>query len=195
MTNFDPKRYGSLVEEILSEPRLMPLGPGEPNKPLRKLLETAAVESLLTTKKIHDSNMAAGCLAGLWLYHDFLDESHQISQSIHTGEGSYWHGIMHRREPDFPNAKYWFHRVGQHPIFEPVRKAAIEEISGNVPQSAIFLKNQPAWDPSAFIDLCEGSGSGRSPCELLCRQIQQREWEILFDFCYRHATGTGEEMA
>jgi len=43
MTIFDPKRYGSLVEEILSEPRLMPLGPGEPNKPFRKRLETAAV--------------------------------------------------------------------------------------------------------------------------------------------------------
>jgi hypothetical protein len=195
MTVFDPKRYGSLVEEILSERRLMPLGPGKPNKPFRKRLETAAVESLFADKKAQDSNMAAACLAGLWLYHDFLDESHQISQSIHTGEGSYWHGIMHRREPDFPNAKYWFQRVGQHPIFESVRKAAIVEVSENVPKSALFLKTQPAWDPFAFIDLCEAWESGGSPCEILCRQIQQREWEILFDFCYRHATGTGEEKA
>ena len=60
--------------------------------------------------------MAEGCLAGLWLLYDFLDESHTISQSLDTLEGSYWHGIMHRREPDYENAKYWFRRVPVHPI-------------------------------------------------------------------------------
>ena len=49
--------------------------------------------------------MASACLAGLWLYHDYLDESHAVSQSIHTPAGSYWHGLMHRREPDFANPK------------------------------------------------------------------------------------------
>ena len=53
-------------------------------------------------------DMAQACLAGLWLYHDFLDESHSISQEIATSTGSFWHGIMHRREPDPSNAKYWF---------------------------------------------------------------------------------------
>ena len=52
--------------------------------------------------------MAACCLAGVWLLHDYLDESHTISQRIDTPSGSFWHGIMHRREGDFSNAKYWF---------------------------------------------------------------------------------------
>jgi len=30
---------------------------------------------------------------------------------------------------------------------------------------------------------------GRSGAEMLCRHIQAREWELLFDFCYRHALG------
>jgi hypothetical protein len=46
---------------------------------------------------------------------------------------------------------------------------------------------RPAWDPFAFIDLCEASLAGRMPCEILCRRIQQREWQLLFDHCYRHA--------
>ena len=57
------------------------------------------------------------CIAGLWLLWDYLDESHHVSQSLETPEGSYWHGIMHWREPDYGNSKYWFRRVGQHAIF------------------------------------------------------------------------------
>jgi hypothetical protein len=60
------------------------------------------------------------CLeAGLLLLHDFDDESHAISQSLEDtdplGTASYWHGIMHRREPDASNAAWWFRKVGRHP--------------------------------------------------------------------------------
>lgn len=64
---------------------------------------------------------AAKCFeAGVLLYWDFADESHQISQTM-EGRGNprtadYWHGIMHRREPDAGNAMYWFRRVGDHPL-------------------------------------------------------------------------------
>ena len=47
--------------------------------------------------------MPACCCAGLWLLHGYLDESHALSQSIHTTSGSYWHGLTHRREPNFAN--------------------------------------------------------------------------------------------
>lgn len=65
--------------------------------------------------------VAARCFtAGLLLYWDFAEESHQISQTM-EGRGNprtadYWHGIMHRREPDAGNAGYWFRRVGDHPV-------------------------------------------------------------------------------
>ena len=48
-----------------------------------------------------------GLVAGIWLYVDDLDRSHTISQSLDTVEGSLWHAIMHRRESDFSNSKYW----------------------------------------------------------------------------------------
>ena len=42
---------------------------------------------------------------------------------------------------------------------------------------------------AAFVDLCEASVSGRAAAESLCRRIQQREWELLFDHSFRHAAG------
>ena len=38
-------------------------------------------------------------------------------------------------------------------------------------------------------DLCEQVERGQSSAEMLCRHIQAREWELLFDFCYRQALG------
>ena len=61
-------------------------------------------------------------LSGLWLFLDDLDRSHAISQDLSTPEASFWHFIMHRREPDPSNAAYWFRRVGRHAVFPPCAK-------------------------------------------------------------------------
>src|SRR5437016_6034779 len=116
--------YSPLVREILGEDRLFDLGPGRPNEKMRHTLAQTTAEDLFASQQVRRGDFAAGCSAALWLYHDFLDEAHGISQSIDTVEGSFWHGIMHRREPDASNAGYWFRRVGEHAVFDELARLA-----------------------------------------------------------------------
>ena len=188
MSSFDPTAYGPVFAELLREPRLAPLDAGRPYLPMRARLDALAHDDPFRPHAVRDRDMAGACRAGVWLYHDFLDEAHAISQDIHTPEGSYWHALVHRREPDFDNSKYWFRRVSVHPVFEPLRLAAAR-LAVDPPPAAAFLVRQKQWDPFAFVDLCEAALAGREPCEMLCRQVQQREWELLFEDCYRRALG------
>ncbi|MFN4258517.1 MAG: hypothetical protein ACK4RK_04420 [Gemmataceae bacterium] len=181
--------YSPAIAELLAVERLAPLGPGQPHHAVEDQLRALTLDHAFAPALVHDRAMAQACLAGLWLYHDFLAEAHSISQELLTVEGSYWHGLMHRREPDFGNSKYWFRRVGSHPVFEPLRHAAAELAAMDSNSATAFLRAQSAWDPFAFVDLCEKCHTGRCPAEMLCRRIQQREWELLFDYCYRQAVG------
>src|SRR3989454_127530 len=158
MSTQESHRYAPAVAELLTERRLMPLGPGKPNEAMRPRLAALTTKDLFVSQSIRNGDEVDACLAGLWLYHDFLDESHALSQSLHSPGGSYWHGIMHRREPDFDNAKYWFRRVGRHPVFEPLRQAAAAlATSQELDAAAKFLATQSAWDPFRFVDLCEAA--------------------------------------
>jgi len=169
MKAFETSAFGSNIAALLRDPRLPELGSGSPNRSLHSALAALTPENAFAT--LSDRSMALGCISGLWLLHDFLDESHAISQEISTTTGSYWHGIMHRREPDPANAKYWFRHVGHHPVFD-----------------LLSNESDKRWDSFAFIDRCEACRGSGDEEELACRQIQLREWHILFAWCHDRAT-------
>ena len=127
-------------------------------------------ERLATAWKTQSAQQpyASCCESGLWLLLGELDQSHELSQSVSQPEGSYWHGIMHRLEGDFWNSKYWFRKVGKHPVLEQLRK----EFPGY---------------PDAFVDLSEQAFS-LSSINNQVAAIGQREWQLLFDFCWDRAT-------
>lgn len=130
-------------------------------------LNQAMGSLVVSTPNVALANLVSGIsapapvLAGLWLYVDDLDRSHSISQEIHTPTGSYLHAIMHRREGDFWNSKYWFRKVGDHPTIAQI-----------------------GYDPFLFVDDCEAD-RGKDAAHLV--ELQRREWKALFDLCVMEA--------
>lgn len=178
---YDPHAYGPAVANLLLQldqgQRRMPLAAGRCASPeARQTLAQTQARTLFPQARAPEA-----AVAGLWLYFSCLDEAHEVAQSLHTAEGSYWHGIMHRQEPDAFNAGYWFRRVGTHPVY-PQLHAGSREIVAAHPQAGFRLG--PQWDPHAFIELCElGRQAPGSPQEQLALDLQRLEWRLLFDYC------------
>ena len=134
--------------------------------------------------------------AGLWQINDWLDESHNCSQSIEgdgEGNGDYWHAIMHRREPDLSNAKYWFRRVGHHACFESLaRVAAVALDESGSPKADSWKKRLGVsgnWDSSAFVDFCHATDRDGDPAlARAARRIQWAEMLLLLVHTARAAT-------
>ncbi len=190
MIEFAPSQYGPPCQALLTDAPPMELGPGSPTADRRGELEELNADALFSGRPIVDRQMAACCESALWLRHNFLEESHALSQAVPTPTGSYWHGIMHRREPDYSNAKFWFRKVGRHPIF-PALHSSGQEIAAAHPASSLAatLAGQDAWDALAFIDMCEAAARGPSADRQLCTAVAMAEWRLLFDHCFKAAIG------
>src|SRR5215470_11553080 len=139
---FDPAKYGEEVAHILAldgaGQRLMPLAIADcSSAEARRLIRVSTLPNIVR--------------AGLFFYFNCWADAHQVAQNIETPNGSYWHALIHRQEPDAFNAGYWFKRVGsQHAIYPAVRKfAATRGFNFGL-----------VWDPIKFVDYCLSAAPG-----------------------------------
>ncbi len=153
------------IAELLALDHPIAIDAGAPNRAARDRLAELTLDQLFAPHAIRDADAARACLAGLWLRFDWLDESHAVSQSLDTADGAFWHGIMHRREGDYGNAKYWLRRVGPHPAL--------------------------GGDPFAFVDRVEACVRGRGGDTKELQALQRTEWDALFAHCLARAVGGG----
>lgn len=153
------------------------LGPGpragrQPLQPLQAAIDTAVAQHSFPTPT-RDAIRAL-----ILLYHDHHDAAHGIVQDMGTVEASYVHAILHRREPDYGNAKYWFHRVGRHASYGTLAECAgvlLDEAKATSLKARLLARG--AWDAFAFVAACE---EGRD--EELLRAIQVAEFHVLLVF-------------
>ena len=161
---------------------------------LTDTLEAASLDELFDGASLRNTTFGEAIKSGLLLWNDALDESHTISQGLADQTGSYWHGIMHRREPDYPNSKYWFGRVGTHPIFPALRERALALFKETTnPSDALTAIGQAIaaeenWDSYQFVDWCQSAeGDSDSDVPRFLQQVQAEEIKLLLAYSYRNA--------
>lgn len=177
-------------------PNLVPgMTPGAPPDMQQQLARFAAEE----LGPVQSAADAVALTAGLFQMHDCLDRSHSLSQDV-EGEGrhaagDYWHAIMHRREPDYGNSKYWFRRVGRHPVFDDLAQWASDEFdASNEPETRGWsdrVCGGGKWDPFVWVDLCqEAAHEEGSPLYRIAQRIQWIEMLLLLRQTAHDAYGT-----
>jgi hypothetical protein len=181
---FQASLYGETIEQILALDgdgrRPMPLVRGGCSSAKAK----AALSATRPAELFPGSPAPEAAMSGLWLYFGCFDQCHEICQGLASAEGSYWHAILHRQEPDAGNAGYWFRRVGRHPVYPALAELA-RAILHREPDAGFTVAE--TWDPFAFVDFCESARHAAevAPAHRTAREIQLAEWQLLFDYCAR----------
>jgi len=179
---FDTEKYGRLAE-LIPKNGLVALDAGTPIDANYAKLANYSANDLLPG--ITNSVYAECCVSALWLFNNYLDESHAISQSIHEPIGSYLHGIMHRREGDYSNAKYWFNRAGE--------IDAISSMADSIALESELIddfRDGKRFSPTKFVDEVKAQTSRISTnaiddqTEAKLKKISFYELISVFDWCF-----------
>ena len=116
---------------------------------------------------------------GLLYALDDLAACHEFFQNTANDLVGYWHGMMHRREADFDNARYWFRRSGTLPFFDTLQHHAAG-ISAD-------MAKQLSWDPYLFTGQCEQHRFGADDDSGELIRLQRAEFDVVFDYSWRQA--------
>lgn len=177
---FCAANYGSSVAAILeldgAGHRTVPLVAGRcTSNEARQRLRNRTADQLFPASRAPEA-----ALAGLWFYFSCFTESHAVVQELQSVEGAYWHGILHRQEPDNWNSKYWFRQVGPHPIHATL----LEEATQVAARQGARLSVPSPWDAFWFADLCDAAAHNQQHPHLEeALAIQLAEWQHLFHYC------------
>jgi hypothetical protein len=127
-------------------------------------LRAAKVFDRAWTRSIDALDVPDAVKAGLHVLNDDLARGHELAQA-HEGDKTcdYWHAIVHRREGDFDNAKYWLQQVGRHPVMSRVHDGG--------PAAA-----------AVFVDRCRDAEDVKSADRAALETIQRRELLGLIEY-------------
>lgn len=185
-------RSADIIARLQSRQSLPPLSPQQAWHPglahdIADLSEETIAGSLPDGKQ-----SAPAWKAALHLWNDGLEAAHGLVQELHSATGSALHGIVHRREGDYDNARYWFVRAGDHPAYHSLQSRAVLLLAsepmpaGLIGQALSAMRGQGSWNPSLFANTIEihetRTNRDDEAVRLLLERLQQLELEAMLRY-------------
>lgn len=183
-----PKNIQDLLE-LAGPIGSRPLDRLERGKPFSKGIEVVA--------KLSERDLGTGTSpqtllylkSALYIYFDGFDEAHHLVDKVEGPIENWLHAIVHRREPDASNSKYWYQRVqAPEEVFHSIASQVVGfSLSDSILELEILggkMARAKTWLPEVFVDICErfrekdpGSEAYRG-----LAHIQEIEWRGLLEF-------------
>ncbi len=165
------------------------------NQLAKKTLDAIQDARLCGGAAPQDEAMAGAVRALLYLWIGWPAEAAMYAQVAPAREQLYITALAERQLGHPAKAKEAFQKMAGHQVFNTLTDYLLDQLK---------LENDPAikrfrgivelaheWEAHAFIDLFEQARAGKvSPIgELVIRNLQAREFELLFAHCFQAATG------
>lgn len=98
------------------------------------------------------SEKHVNCLTLLWF--DYLELAHQIADEEKSTEFYYFHAMIHRRERDFFNARFWFRQTDRrHVVFAEIAREVRKYLTQKGDQQLLeCLIRDEEWVPLEFLE-------------------------------------------
>jgi hypothetical protein len=162
--------YPAFISDILHNARSPRVSAQEP-PPDKQLIKRIAQDREIA----EGEGPEAKCIRSLlFLLAGGLDHAHRIVQELSTTDAAYIHGMIHRLDDDFDNARYWFQRASM--------EAAAAEMYRRAAANSLTVASHPVWDPMLVTDMVETSRTNGVTDEL--RAVLKIEFDVLLQFLW-----------
>jgi hypothetical protein len=149
---------------------MSPINPPRLDRGVRP--DTLPADSIRLT--LQEAPPVALGLALLW--HDHWDAAHAIAQSDEgEPDHDFLHAMIHRREGDFGNARFWLRETETHPCHDVIASRAESFLTSDSLRSAFTIDGR--WNARAYLDAVrkQSKGNQDSSQEILLRNLQGAE--------------------
>jgi hypothetical protein len=169
--------------------------PSTANRIAKTTLDQVVDAKLFGRKELAKPAFGGATRALIYLWNGWPREASMCAQVAPDKERFYIEGLCARQESNVDQAKASFQQLDDHVVYKPLSQRAVKAV-GNTPDPILtrfiqMIEMGGTWEPFLFIDLFEQGRADKlkESTELIVRQIQNTEFELLFRHCYENATG------
>ena len=166
------------------------------NKAAKEILEAKEDDTaLFRGSPIVEESMAAAVRAMLYVWSGWPADCKMYAQAAPQQIQMFLEAICERQAGRPAEAKELLTRVGEFDTYGQLAAHAVETIGPGSDKSLTRFKGTlelcETWEPHAFVDLFEQARLGAlcHPAERVTRNLQGKEFELLFVHCYETAIG------